>query len=104
VSTAESHGRSAGWQQLQANAKGTIWRLATVFNAWNHPSFSVTLEPDGDNAAIVRVSAGDAAADAWTWAAAPDRDTPSSLRCQRKNGSAFECGPADKVSLPIASR
>jgi hypothetical protein len=104
VSTAESHGRSAGWQQLQAKAKGATWRLATVFNAWNHPSSSVTLEPDGDNAAIVWVTAGDAAVDTWTWAAAPDRDTPSSLRCQRKDGSTFECGPADKVSLPLASR
>jgi homoserine acetyltransferase len=103
-STAESHGRSAEWQQLQANAKGTVWRLATVFNAWNQPSFSVALEPNGDNAATVRVTAGDAVADTWTWAAAPAMDTPSSLTCRRKNGSIFECGPADKASLPVSRR
>jgi hypothetical protein len=104
VSTAESHGRSAGWQQLQVKAKGTAWRLATVFNAWNHRSFDVALEPSGDNAAIIRVTAGEAVADTWTWAAAPSPDIPSSLKCRRKEGSTFECGPADTVSPSIANR
>lgn len=78
--------------------------MATVFNAWNHPSFNVTLEIGGENSATVWVTAGDAVADTWTWAAATGTDIPSSLRCQRKNGSTFECGPADKASLPRPHR
>jgi len=91
TSTADMRGKSMDLMQLQAKATADRWRTAAVFDPWNHKGLTVSLAPDGDDAATVTVK-GPGISDTWTWRLSPDGKTPSTLK-----GPGIEVGPADKA-------
>ncbi len=78
TSTADSGGTSLGLQQLQARATVSALRVAAVFDPWQRGGVTVTLTTQGAEAAGVTVS-GPGFEDQWTWQAAPDNDTASTV-------------------------
>lgn len=95
-STAQHRGSRLGWAQLQLKARTDHWRVATVFDPWNHGGLRISMTPDGENAAVITITGPDIS-DTWTWQAPPDDETPSTLKGRRKGASLVEVGPKDKV-------
>ena len=79
TSTARNRSTLLGLQQLQARATVTTWRLAAVFDPWQRGGVTVALTPDGPEEASVTVTGPDFE-DEWTWQAAPDNQTPSTVQ------------------------
>lgn len=96
-STADHRGKPLGYKQVQAKA-ATPWRLAAAFNPWNLAKLDVELKAAGDSAATVTVTGPDFT-DTWQWQAAPDGQTPSTIRGDRKGGFSISVGPPDKAPL-----
>jgi len=98
-STADNHGKTMGLDQAQLKAKTARLRVASVYDPWHKGSLTVALKPAGDAGATVTVT-GPGVEDAWTWKAAPDNKTPSSLEGKGAEGKTVTFGPADKTPLP----
>ena len=87
-----------GYEQIRLTAEAEVLNIAAAFDPWEHGELTVTIEPDGEDAALILVT-GPGFADVWTWQAAPDLWTPATWTGQR-NGEAFiEVGPDDQAEL-----
>lgn len=86
VSTADHRGTPLGFQQLQAKASGTQWRVAAVLDPWHRAQLGVKLTADGADRAKVVVSSADFT-DEWQWTAAPDGKTASGLSATRRTAA-----------------
>jgi len=95
-SPADSHGRPLGYKQLQVRARSSAWRVAAVFDAWNHRQLHVEMGAAGPGASVVSVS-GPGFIDTWEWRAAPDSATPSGLKGERSGGFSVTVGPGDRA-------
>jgi hypothetical protein len=82
ASTAEDHGKPMGLRQLRLDTHSPRWRVATVFDLWNHGNVRVALHPTGPNAATVTVQ-GPGIHDTWQWQAATSSTAPTLLKGQR---------------------
>jgi len=98
-STADHHGRSMGLRQLRAVARATRLRVASVFDPWGRGKMAIKLSPAGDESATVTIE-GRSFADTWHWRAAPDNDTPSTIRGARNGRFVAEAGPDDEARIP----
>ena len=106
TSTAQNGSTVLGLQQLQARATASALRVAAVFDPWHRGNVTVTLTPQGASAARVAVS-GDGFTDLWTWQAAPDNLTASTIEAVPPPSVAGwsalgDHGPAGTLALPLA--
>ena len=99
ASTADHRGKPLGWQQLQLTRRTKEWRLASIFNPWNHQELSIDMKPVEKGAATINVS-GPKFTDTWQWTPAEDSRAPSTLKGERKNGFSVL---VDEDSLPPKS-
>ena len=95
-SAAQSRGRPLGYKQLQLKKKAAHWKLASVFDPWSHRNVTVAVSPASGGSAAVMVT-GPGFTDTWRWTAAPDKNTPSSLRCERDGRTVVTVGPEDRA-------
>ena len=85
VSTANDHSKLLNWQQLQATAKGSAVRFASVFDPWHKKELKLTLTPNGPEKATLTVT-GAGIADTWQWEAAKGKFEAATWRGTRKGG------------------
>jgi hypothetical protein len=99
LSTANDHNKLLGWQQLQATAKGSAVRFASVFDPWHRGDLTVTLTPDGPDKTTVKVqSAG--FTDTWLWRANAGKFEAATLHGSRPGG--FDVTVDAKSAVPPA--
>jgi len=93
-SPADHRGKPLGWQQLRLTTEADAVRYVSAYAAWGG---SVTLEPrwTADGATVAVASRKRKGKDVWTWTAAPDNDTPSSLSLTRGGGSVLTVSGKD---------
>jgi hypothetical protein len=94
-STADNSGKSLGYKQLQLAKHGSQWQVASVFDPW-HRGVGVAMKSESEGGATVTVT-GQGFVDTWQWIPAPDKDTPSSLQCERGGQAVITLGPEDKA-------
>lgn len=95
-SPADHRGEALGWQQLQLKASTQAMRVASVYDVWGRGDVRVSLETDGDEAAV-RVT-GDGIDDNWRWQAAPDARTASSIAGSRDGRPIAEIDGTDTIA------
>jgi hypothetical protein len=98
-STADDRGKSLGYKQLRLGRRASQWEVASVFDPWHRGvtlAYTPVVSSAGWSAATITVS-GPGFADTWYWNAAPDKDTPSSLRCERGGQVVATLGLDDKA-------
>jgi hypothetical protein len=87
-STAESHGKSLGYKQLQLKSKAQHRWIATVFDPWNKKAVVAKLSVNKGKATIE--VQGDGVADVWTCDLTTDESKPSAVNVKRQGGAAFD--------------
>jgi len=83
-SPAEARGKPMGFRQLVAKTTTGKTRYTSVYDAWDKGA-SVEFEAKGADEATVTVT-GKGFKDVWTWKAAPDNETASTLTVNRVEG------------------
>jgi hypothetical protein len=94
-SSADHRGELLGWRQLRLNAEGSALRLASVYAPWGGKPALDDLRWTQD--CVTFKARGSSGADTWTWAMAPDNDTPSELNLTREGRTVIAVGPKDKA-------
>ncbi len=99
-STAQHRGKSMNLRQLRLTVKDSRWRVAALFDPWNHDELDVGMKTSGGEGATVRV-VGPGIKDTWSWQAAPNGATPSTLKgVVGKEGKKVSVGPRDRAPRP----
>jgi hypothetical protein len=88
LSTAEDHGKSLGYQQLQLKARTTHWRLVTLIDPWDSQLVEKVIPAKADGTIDIQVDSG-GVRDEWTWAPAGTRSA-SDVRCTRAGRPIFQ--------------
>jgi len=83
-------------QKLVVATTAAAWRLAALFDLWDHGTLTCEARGLGQGTATL-VVAGPGFRDTWTWGRAPGPDTPSALKGQRPGGFAVELGAEAKI-------
>jgi Heparinase II/III-like protein len=88
-STADNHGKSLGFQQLQIKVRSDRWRVAALYDVWDqHPQLVLSDNVAG-NAAQVKVDLR-GSSDIWTWTPPAGDSSPSHLECMRRGLLVFK--------------
>jgi hypothetical protein len=95
-SPADNHGRPLGYRQLQLKASAARWRVAALFDPWNHRSLELHAEYPDQESAFLSIT-GPGFRDVWQWKAAPDETTPATFLGKRAGGFSVTVGAKDKA-------
>jgi hypothetical protein len=82
-SPADHRGKALGWKQLRLSAKGSDFRIASVYDLWGKGELRVDLAQKDAGFYTVQVSDGDTE-DSWQWIPAVDADQASKLVRERR--------------------
>ncbi|WP_309384598.1 hypothetical protein [Cerasicoccus frondis] len=83
-SPADNRGKSLGYRQLVATTSADKTRYASVYDAWDK-GVAVDFKANGPDQATVTVT-GKGFKDVWSWSAAKNNETASTLTVERKSG------------------
>ena len=84
VSPADHQGKAIGLRQLMATTEAANTRFASAYDPWDR-TLELAFEPIDAETARITVR-GQGFRDVWTWQAAPDNETASSLSVERVEG------------------
>ena len=77
-SPADSKKKLLGWKQLRLHANSSAIRIASVYDLWDRGNLTATVQVDGPDHAVVKVTGG-GVDDTWDWTAGDGRFGPSKV-------------------------
>tara|TARA_R100000027_G_scaffold67263_1_gene65288 strand:+ start:10804 stop:13377 length:2574 start_codon:yes stop_codon:yes gene_type:complete len=104
-SPADHRGESMGLKQIRLQGTSDRHRIASTYDAWDNGDLTMELTTVDENTATIRVT-GPGFKDLWTWEAAINGNTASTLIMERIQGNTeglpFELGPKDTRIEPLS--
>jgi len=93
TSPADHRGKPLGWQQLRLTSTTGAIRIASLYNAWDHPDLSLATDFNDDTATITVT--GPSFTDTWRHTPSKNNRTPSTLIGRRGDTPIAELTPED---------
>ena len=94
-----------GLKQIRLQGTSDRHRIASTYDAWDNGDLTMELTTVDENTATIRVT-GPGFKDLWTWEAAINGNTASTLIMERIQGNTeglpFELGPKDTRIEPLS--
>jgi len=78
-SPADNKNKPLGWKQLRLRANTQAIRFASVYDLWGKGNLTITLQADGPDHAVVKVTGGGGINDTWDWTAGTGKFGPSTI-------------------------